>query len=137
MINKILIIFLLLLTTCNFYAQDDEEESRDLRGGVGCEFGFNRCVEIGISQVGIEAKNIENSLYLILPQKYFTNEQEDIIRDPEQAFFFHIQKYVILLDETLETYNIDKEFNVVPSGRYPVEFSDEQYKIKVSLNRKK
>lgn len=136
MINKISIIFLLLLTTCNFYAQDDEE-SKDIRGKRFCIGGPKICMDISISKAGIDAKNIENSLYLILPQKYFTSEQENIIRDPEQAFFFRIQKNVILLDETLETYNIDKEFNVVPSGRYPVEFSDEQYKIKVSLNRKK
>ena len=127
---------MLLLTTCNFYAQDDEE-SKDIRGKRFCIGGSTLCMDISISQAGLDAKNIENSLYLILPQKYFTNEQKNIIRDPEKVFFFHIQKYVILLDETLETYNIDKEFNVVPSGRYPVEFSDEQYKIKVSLNRKK
>ena len=136
MINKKLTILLLLLTTCNFYAQNDEE-SKDIRGRRACNGGSGACMDISISQAGLDAKNLENSLYLVLPQNYFTNEQENIIRDPEQAFFFRIQKNVILTDETLKTYNIDKELNVVPSGSYPVEFSEEKYRIKVTLEQQK
>ena len=133
---KQLVLGIALLLSVSLNAQNDEE-SKDIRGRRACNGGSGACMDISISQAGLDAKNLENSLYLVLPQNYFTNEQENIIRDPEQAFFFRIQKNVILIDETLKTYNIDKELNVVPSGRYPVEFSEEKYRIKVTLEQQK
>ena len=129
-VTSLLIFFLML--SLNVTAQELKSLSKDLRGPE-CKGGSIRCIEIDVEKSTINGKTAENKINFILPEYYFTEEQQRLIQDESQDFYFEIEEDVTLLEDTLQVLGVSTKLNIVEAGKYAVFYHDEKYKIIVTL----
>ncbi len=106
--------------------------------GRDCEGGRGTCMDIIIEDTeNLASKTAYYTLYFILPENYFNQEDIEVIKDESKQFDFIIKEDVTMLDETLRQHNIPNNYNTVKSGSYPVTFIDDKYRILVTLTASK
>jgi len=110
---------------------DPQIRGRDCCGGTGT------CSNVGVESSTINGKTAENKINFILPEYYFTEEQQRLIQDESQDFYFEIEEDVTLLEDTLQELGVSTKLNIVEAGKYAVFYHDEKYKIIVTLTSTK
>jgi len=135
-------LLLIFVSIFSVYAQEENRSlTMDLRGrSVGevmCGISGGACVKSIENVDNQNSRTADYTLYFILPENYFNQEDIEVIKDESKQFDFIIKEDVIMLDETLRQHNIPTNHNTVKSGSYPVTFINDKYRILVSLTASK
>ncbi|MGX1023363.1 hypothetical protein ACSSV5_000513 [Psychroflexus sp. MBR-150] len=135
-------LVMIFVSLFSVYAQEENKSitmnitGRYIAEGM-CGKSIGACVKSIESVDNQNSKSADYTLYFILPQNYFNQEDIEAIKDESKQFDFIVEEDVTMLDETLRQHNIPTHYNTVKSGPYPVTFINDKYSILVTLKTSK